>query len=138
MAGSQRNSRGQPAIDASEEIELAPLGDGGDDERHLHHREAVANALARSTAKRVVGKRRYRCCPITFEPIRIESFRVLPQSREAMGNIGTRPRPRQITRPRPVSSPPMKLAFEFSSTQAERPVRLLYVSLSEVTPVEIA
>ena len=33
---------------------------------------------------------------------------------------------------------PMKLAFEFSSTQADRPVRLLYVSLSEATPVEIA
>ena len=32
----------------------------------------------------------------------------------------------------------MKLAFEFSSTQAERPVRFLYVSLSEATPVEIA
>ena len=32
----------------------------------------------------------------------------------------------------------MKLVFEFSSTQAERPVRLLYVSLSEATPVEIA
>ena len=36
------------------------------------------------------------------------------------------------------SSPPMKLAFEFSSTQAERPVRLRYVSLSEATPVERA
>ena len=48
--------------------------------------------------------------------------------------LPTEPRLRQITRPRPGSSPPMKLAmtlaFEFSSAQADKPIRLLYVSLS--------
>ena len=38
--------------------------------------------------------------------------------------------------PRKLGAP--QLAFEFWSTVANRPVRLLYVSLSEVTPVEIA